>query len=223
MFLVVCLSCFRLAYGSGCTENCFSGRVFLMSESGEKLGISISMTLSKSSDQGEIISRITSTKNGGFTTGNKILNIEDGDDLRISVDNPEYFIASPMFGKFFYPKNNTPIELILMYKQSRFYHLFSSKKYYYSVQVATTNSEGNAIDLVGDISRELKGTLPKGVKVSYYPEMLYGLPNNGFFYKVRVGEFDSQDSANKVKRKIKATYKQYQKCFLTTRTKIIDE
>lgn len=136
--------------------------------------------------------------------------LQSGQEVELFLDNSDFFILSPLAGKMYLPNKAIKEKVIFVAsKQSRFYHAFMQGISGYSVQVLLTYNEGNAVDTVRRLKRD-------GYDAYYESNFHNGIPDNGYFYKVRVkvnlegGNLDSykaMQQVSKVKRELKRRYK----------------
>lgn len=149
-------------------------------------------------------------EDGDFNLPIQTEEIDPGQEVDLFIDNSEFFILSPLAGKMYLP--NKPIKEKIIFvasKKSRFYHAFMQGISGYSVQVLLTSNEGNAVDTVKLLRRD-------GHNAYYESNVKNGIPNSGYFYKVRIkvdlkGEgidsYKAMQQVIKFKKEIKRRYK----------------
>lgn len=168
-----------------------------------------------------------SGEDGDFNLAIQSENIQPGQEVELYLDNSDLFILSPLAGKMYLPNKATKEKIIFVAsKQSRFYNAFMQGISGYSVQVLLTYNEGNAVDAIKELKRD-------GYD-AYYESMFHnGIPDNGYFYKVRIrvnlkgGDVDSYKAMQqviKIKKEIKRRYKgKFDDSFIVVHTGVREE
>ncbi len=152
---------------------------------------------------------------------------ETGQEVKLSISDADLFILSPLAGKMFLPKEQVSNMVIFVAsKKSRFYNAFMQGISGYSIQVLLTYNEGSAVETVRNLKND-------GYDAYYESIMNNGIPNNGYFYKVRVrvdlnqGIVDSYTAMKKViamKKEIKRRYKsKFDDSFIVVHTGVREE
>ncbi len=169
----------------------------------------------------EAFNAIFSGDKGSFKISGAIpSSVKMGDKVTIKVANPDLFILSPFAGDFYLPNINSGngFEIRLINRQSRLYTTLSEFDRSYSVQVVTTSNEGGAIDVMNKLnaSSALSSCYAAQKCSAYYEShMRSGMPNNGYFYKVKVGAFISKEAAEAMRDSIKKTGGEFSESFVT--------
>jgi hypothetical protein len=157
----------------------------------------------------------------GFKISGKIPSgMKIGDKVTIKVANPDLFILSPFAGDFHLPNINSGdgFEVRLINRNSRLYTTLSEFDRSYSVQVVTTNNEGGAIDVMNELnaSATLSSCYAAQKCSAYYESyMRSGMPNNGYFYKVKIGAFPNKEAAEAMRDSIKKKDNKFPESFVT--------
>lgn len=134
-----------------------------------------------------------------------------GRKVSFKIKKPNWNVISPVAGVFYLPDHEDglnsvePIELLVNNPSIN----NNEDSFIYAVQAITTRDETAAL--------HLKSKLEKENKVLVYIEkyMVSNMPNNGFDYKVKVGEFKDKTYANNLRDKLTRKYEQQYGFFVT--------
>ena len=130
--------------------------------------------------------------------------------IKLKIKNKlNWIIVSPINGELSISKNmKAKIKILVVRKYTEIYYdIFSD--YEYSVQVFYTKRKDKALQIRDDLIRD---------KYKAYYEAIPILPNKGYTYKIKVGEFSKIEDAEKLKNKIQRWYPtRFKDCFITGR------
>lgn len=135
-----------------------------------------------------------------------------GKQIKLEIaNNKNWVMLSPSKGSLTISKNmKAKIEILLVRKYTEIYYdIFGN--YEYSVQVFYTESKKKALQLRDDLIKD---------KYKAYYEVVPIVPNKGYMYKVKVGNFSTIKEAKEEKNKINQWYPiKLQGSFITARMK----
>lgn len=145
----------------------------------------------------------------------KIFDYKEGKKVKLKVLSDRWKIVSPAGGEMFSPEN---IDNEVMVVFERVYQI-------YTVQAISTKNETEASYLRDNIKKDI-GSLRKYINKSsegcdknlnIYIEkyMAFNMPNNGFDYKVKIGEFEDKACAEKLRDRLIGQYSQEYGFFVT--------
>lgn len=201
-----------------------SGIVVEVLDSGENSPVSGKVI----SIDSELLYSKNTDSDGSFTLFKSDSLALSGQEVKLSISDDDLFILSPLAGKIYLPKDQVSNMVVFVAsKKSRFYNAFMQGISGYSIQVLLTYNEGIAIETV----RSLKND---GYDGAYYESIMNnGIPNNGYFYKVRVRVNLNQDIVDSyaamkkvigVKKEIKRRYKnKFDDSFIVVHTGVREE
>ena len=158
--------------------------------------------------------------NGKFNLNKSNAKLNYGQKIKLTINDANFFIISPMAGEMFLPNTQVnKMDVIVVSKQSRFYHALGEVITGYSIQVALTHNEGAAIELVRSLRKD-----NYDARYDAYP--ISGIPTNGYFYKVRVnvdtknetGAYEGLNKAITTKKTIRKRYGKFDDNFIVIHT-----
>jgi len=136
-----------------------------------------------------------------------------GTQVVFSVNKNDSKIVYPLDGKGFLPASGAgDIKLVLDFKEKQPLDIFA-------VQLLNTRDQTKAIGLRNNLAKDLAKELsnPKYKKIPVYIEeyMVANMPDNGFDYKVKIGDFNNKGIAVEFKKYLEKRYSSMQDLFIT--------
>lgn len=149
----------------------------------------------------------TPTKIGGSYRLN-VKSFKAGDQITLDVKKPGWKVTSPLNGLRIIPRNSKATTDIIL---ERVNSSSVNEKFIYSVQLLNIQNENKAQSLKRDLLKDYNG------KLSVYIEkyMVNNMPNNGYEYKVKIGEFPNKDLAEQLRYGLSKRYKKLEGAFIT--------
>jgi hypothetical protein len=158
--------------------------------------------------------------NGKFNFNKSNAQLNYGQKIKLTINDDNFFIISPMAGEMFLPNTKiNKMDVIVVSKQSRFYHALGEVITGYSIQVTLTHNEGAAIELVRSLRKD-------NYDAHYDAYPISGIPTNGYFYKVKVkvdtknekGAYEGLNKAITTKKSIRKRYGKFDDSFIVIQT-----
>lgn len=150
------------------------------------------------------------TKNGFFKFSLDEKEFPPGKEVTFTVNKLDSEIIYPIDGKTFLPAGGR-VKLVLGFKNKKPVSIFA-------VQLLNTNNETRAIALRNNLAKDLiisKSKERKKVPIYIEKYMAANMPDNGFDYKVKAGDFPNKKLAVDFQNYLERRYKKIPGMFIT--------